>query len=98
MSSCTHNPSMKSSAVSSENQTRLSPWVGRAVKGARFLGVHLDPVTACPTPHNGARNEAKRGSVELRSMVEGFCFCFCRVPFARLGEFQTGGKNRQTYR
>jgi hypothetical protein len=32
-------------------------------------------------------------------MVEGlkdFAFAFCRVPFARLGEFQTGGKNRQT--
>jgi len=42
----------------------------------------------------------KRNEVQLSFVPwqKDFAFAFCRVPFARLDEFQTGGKNRQTSR
>src|SRR5207253_3804959 len=51
------------------------------------------------SPHIMERG-TKRNEVQLSFVPwqNDFAFAFCRVPFARLDEFQTGGKNRQTSR
>jgi hypothetical protein len=74
---CLQEPSMKSSAMSSEKLDTLLPLGWEGCQGRPFFGRSSRPLTALPTPHNGARNEAKRSSVELRSMAEGFVFDFC---------------------
>src|SRR5208337_358502 len=51
------------------------------------VGRSSRPLTALPTPHNGRGNEAKRSSVELRSLAERFCFCWISLP--KPGECQT---------
>jgi len=50
-----------------------SGWEG--CQGRPFFGRSSRPLTALPTPHNGARNQAERSSVQLRSMAEGFGLC-----------------------
>jgi hypothetical protein len=68
-----------------------SLWVERGCQGRPFFGRSSRPLTAPPTPDNGARNEAKRSSVELRSMAEGFGLLLAssRKPDER----QTCGQN-----
>src|SRR5262252_1528871 len=46
-------------------------WRGELSR-APLLGVHLDPWQVSTPLHNRATNEAKRSSVELRSLVDGF--------------------------
>src|SRR5215831_20121642 len=50
-------------------------WRGELSR-APFFGVHLDPGQLSTPLHNRATNEAKRSSVELRSIVEGFGVLF----------------------
>src|SRR5215831_345439 len=69
------SPSMKSSALSNEKQNALLPSGWESCQGRPFFGRSSRPLTTLPTRHNRARNEAKRSSVELRSMAEGFVFC-----------------------
>ena len=99
MGGCASNPSMKSSAVSSEKLDTLLPLGWAGCQGRPFFGRSSRPLTACPTPTYMERG-TKRNEVQLSFVPwqKDFAFAFCRVPFARLDEFQTGGKNRQTSR
>src|SRR5215472_10057095 len=64
---------MKSSALSSEKLHMSSFSSGETVKGARRAFIWtLDSLPG--SSQSSAGNEAKRSSVKLRSIVEGFCF------------------------
>jgi hypothetical protein len=50
-----------------------SPDARRKLSRAPEVGVHRRPLTGFAAPHNGSGNEAKRSSVELRSLAGFFC-------------------------
>jgi hypothetical protein len=79
------NASMKSSDLSSKNR-RTILLGGDGCQGRRFLGRSSRPLRALRTSHNGARNEAERSSVDLRSLVEGCCHRSALLP--KPGEYQ----------
>src|SRR3974390_222456 len=57
------------------HRRRCVRWRGELSRAPSF-GVPLDPLQVSPPLHNRARNKAKRSSVELRSLVDGFGVLF----------------------
>src|SRR5262252_10351607 len=80
---------MKSSAPSSGKFAHVTVRSWEAVKGAlkAFIST-LDSLPGSLTIERG--NEAKRSSVELRSLVEGFCFLGSVSSALRGSEWQPG--------
>src|SRR5215469_3195264 len=68
-----------------------SPFDLEGCQGRPFFWAFISTLDSPPSPHNGARNEAKRSSVQLRSMAEGFCFLLASSP--KPDEHQTSERN-----
>src|SRR5215469_11594107 len=80
---------MKSSAVSSRKFAHVTVRSWEAVKGApKAFILALDSLPGSLTMERG--NEAKRSSVELRSLVEGFGFLGSVSSAWRGSEWQPG--------
>jgi len=89
------SPSMKSSAMSTKKLDTLLPlgWKGCQGRPRAFISTLDSP----SNPHTMERG-TKRNEIQLSFVPwqKDFAFDFCRGPFARPGEYQTGGENRKT--